>query len=124
MPHEILPTTFERNDERGVFREILNKGRWEALIAGRMNPQAVIGNHFHKKTVIFFHIANGAARIKTINVETGKRDDFLLHTGQGVVLPVNESHAIRFLEESDFIMLKSLKYDPADPDTFDFPVED
>lgn len=124
MPHEILPTTFERNDERGLFREILNNGHWEALITGRMNPQAVIGNHFHKRTVIFFHIANGAASIKTINVTTGKKDDFSLHSGQGVILPVNESHAIRFLEESDFIMLKSVKYDPTDPDTFDFPVED
>jgi quercetin dioxygenase-like cupin family protein len=124
MPHKILPTTFERNDQRGVFREILNEGQWEALIAGRMNPQAIIGNHYHKKTVIFFHISKGAASIKTINIDTGGRDDFLLHSGQGVILPTNESHAIRFLEESDFIMLKSVKYDPADPDTFEFPVED
>jgi quercetin dioxygenase-like cupin family protein len=124
MPHEILPTSFERNDERGVFREILNTGHWESLIAGRMNPQAVIGNHFHKKTVIFFHISQGSARIRTIDVKTGERDDFSLRSGQGVILRTNESHAIRFLEESDFIMLKSVKYDPADPDTFDFPVED
>ncbi|MBI4965823.1 MAG: hypothetical protein HY913_21275 [Desulfomonile tiedjei] len=124
MPHEVQPATFERNDERGLFREILNEGQWEALIAGRMNPQAVIGNHYHKKTVIFFHISNGAARIKTINVDTGAKDDFLVQSGQGVILPTNESHAIRFLEESDFLMLKSVKYDPADPDTFDFPVED
>jgi len=124
MSHEILPSSFERNDERGVFREILNQGHWEALIAGRMNPQAVIGNHFHKNTVIFFHISNGAARIKTINVATGEKDDFALHSGQGVILAVNESHAIRFLEESDFIMLKSVKYDPTDPDTFVFPIED
>ncbi len=124
MPHEILPVTFERNDERGLFREILNKGHWQALISGRMNPQAVIGNHFHKRTVIFFHIAKGAASVKTIDVKTGKKEDFMLHSGQGVILPVNESHAILFLEESEFIMLKSMKYDPADPDTFDFPVED
>lgn len=124
MPHKILLTIFERNDQRGVFREILNEGQWEALIAGRMNPQAVIGNHYHKKTIIFFHISKGTASINTINVDTGRRDDFLLHSGQGVILPTHESHAIRFLEESDFIMLKSVKYDPADPDTFDFPIED
>ena len=124
MPHEVLPTNFERNDERGLFREILNDGRWESLIAGRMNPRAVIGNHYHKKTVIFFHISNGSARIKTININTGSKDDFLLRSGQGVILHTNESHAIIFLEESDFLMLKSVKYDPSDPDTFDFPIED
>jgi len=124
MSHEILPTTFERKDERGVFREILNEGQWEALISGSMNPQAVIGNHYHKKTDIFFHISKGSARIKTINIDTRSRDEFLLQSGQGVILPVNESHAIRFLEQSDFIMLKSLKYDSADPDTFNFPVEE
>jgi quercetin dioxygenase-like cupin family protein len=124
MPHEILAPAFERNDERGLFREILNQGKWEALITGRMNPGAVIGNHYHKKTHIFFHLSTGSTRIRTIQIGTGEMEDFLLRGGQGIMLPTNESHAIRFLEESEFLMLKSLKYDPSDPDTFDFPVED
>jgi len=66
----------------------------------------------------------GAARIKTINVKTGDRDDFLLRANQGVVLPVNESHAICFLEDVDFIMLKSRRFDAADPDTFTFSVSE
>ena len=124
MPHEILAPGFERNDERGLFREILNQGKWGSLITGRMNPGAVIGNHYHKKTLIFFHLSTGSTRIRTIQIGTGEKEDFLLRGGQGVMLPTNESHAIRFLEESEFLMLKSLKYDPSDPDTFDFPVED
>jgi hypothetical protein len=47
-----------------------------------------------------------------------------LRAGQGVILNTNESHAIRFIEESDFVMLKSLRYNPADPDTYQFPVKD
>jgi len=124
MSHESLKPTFDRNDDRGFFQEILNDGHWENLIRGRMKPDAVIGNHYHKRTTIFFYLTRGSARIRTVNVEDGSRDDFLLHENRGVLLKVNESHAIRFLEESEFIMLKSLRYDSADPDTYSFPVED
>ncbi|MGO9566443.1 MAG: cupin domain-containing protein [Desulfomonilaceae bacterium] len=124
MGHEILTPSFERTDDRGIFREVLNDGNWEALICGRMNPDAVIGNHYHKKTTIFFYLTSGLARVTTIHVETEDKDAFLLHSGQGVKLNTNESHAIRFIEESDFVMLKSLRYNPADPDTYHFPVKD
>lgn len=124
MSHTILPPSFDRVDDRGTFQEVLNGGHWEALIRGRMNPDAVMGNHYHKKTLIFFYLTSGAVNIKTVHVETGTRDEFQLQTGQGVMLQTHESHVIRFLEESEFIMLKSLRYDAGDPDTFSFPVED
>ncbi|MEI7450652.1 MAG: hypothetical protein WCJ75_13610 [Desulfomonile sp.] len=122
MSHEILPPTFERNDERGLFQEVLNSGKWEALICGRMKPQTIIGNHYHNKTVVFIYLTEGSARIKTVHVETDDREEFLLKSGQGVVLRTQEAHAIRFVEESAFVMLKSIPYDPADPDTFHFIV--
>lgn len=120
--HELLSPSFERNDERGLFREVLNEGQWEALICGRMKAGAVLGNHYHMRTMVFFYLTSGAASIKTIHIETGERDQFTLQANQGVFLRTNESHAIYFLKESDFVMLKSHRYDPADPDTFHFPV--
>ena len=124
MSHEILQPSYVRNDARGTFREVLNDGHWQALLSGRMKTDAILGNHYHKKTVIFLCLTHGTALIKTVNVATGEKDTFQLSGGQGVMLAVNESHLIRFLEESEFIMLKSLPYDAADPDTFHFPVED
>jgi dTDP-4-dehydrorhamnose 3,5-epimerase-like enzyme len=124
MSHEILSPGFERTDERGLFQEVLNDGQWEALLCGSMNANAVIGNHYHKKTVIFIYLTRGSARISTINVETSERDEFSLTANQGVLLHVNESHAINFLEDSEFVMLKSMHYDPNDPDTYPFPVKD
>lgn len=124
MSHDKISPSFERTDDRGLFQEILNDGHWENLIRGRMNPGAVIGNHYHKKTVVFFYLTRGSAQVKTVHVNTGAREDFPLQANQGILLKVNESHAIRFQEESEFIMLKSLRYDPADPDTYGFPVED
>ncbi len=124
MSHDIIVPSFERTDERGNFQEVLNEGRWEALIRGSMKPNAVMGNHYHKHTVIFFYLLAGSARIKTVNVETGETDEFQLKSGEGVILRIKESHAIRFLKESEFIMLKSHKYDSDDPDTYRFPIED
>lgn len=124
MPHEILRPSFERKDERGIFQEVLNSGTWEALICGRMNPQAVMGNHYHKKTIVFLYLTRGSVRIKTVGVETGLVDEFELKTGEGVMLTTGEAHAIQFLQESDFVILKSAKYDPDDPDTFVLQVQD
>lgn len=124
MAHEILTPVYERRDDRGAFLEVLNSGRWESLICGRMNPGSVIGNHYHKRTEVFLYLAAGRAAIRTVHVETGDSDDFRLHSGQGVLLPPGESHGIRFLEESEIVMLKSHRYDEADPDIFPFPVQD
>jgi len=124
MSHKVIAPAFERNDGRGLFQEVLNEGSWESLVRGRMKPGAVMGNHYHKHTVIFFYIVRGEARITTVNVETGEKDRFVLESGRGVMLMTNESHAINFTEESEFILLKSLRYCPEDPDTYHYPVED
>lgn len=124
MLHELVTPSFDRKDDRGTFQEVLNGGHWEALIRGTMKPGAVMGNHYHRKTAIFLYLISGATQIKTVHVDTGVKDQFLLTAGHGVVLGTDESHAIRFLEDSEFIMLKSHKYDPEDPDTFVYPVED
>jgi hypothetical protein len=105
-----------------VFREALNQGKWESLLTGVMNPGAALGNHYHKKTVVFLYLTRGAAVINTVHVETGKTDSFELRAPAGVILNTFESHVIKFVEESEFIMLKSSAYDPSDPDTYHYPV--
>ena len=124
MAKNIVEPGFVRTDERGSFVEILNEGHWENLICGRMNPGAVLGHHYHRKTTIFFFLQSGSARIRLIHVETRQTKEVSLKANQGIVLETNESHAIRFIESSDFLMLKSRRYDPEDPDTISYPVPD
>jgi dTDP-4-dehydrorhamnose 3,5-epimerase-like enzyme len=124
MPHVILGPTHQRRDERGELREIVNGFPAKALLAGRMNAGAVMGNHYHRRTRVFFFLQSGSADIRTVHAETGARDAFKLAAEQGVVLEPNESHAISFSAESEWLMLKSEAYDPADPDTYPFPVAD
>jgi dTDP-4-dehydrorhamnose 3,5-epimerase-like enzyme len=122
MSHQLFAPEYERKDERGLFQEVLTKGQWESLIRGSMRKGAVIGNHYHKITTIFLFLAAGSVNIRTVNVETGERDQFLLEGGRGTYLVPNESHAIEFLEDSEIIMLKTHRYDPESPDTFEYPV--
>jgi quercetin dioxygenase-like cupin family protein len=122
LPHEIVSPGFERRDGRGVFREVLNGFEARTFVCGQMKTGAVLGNHYHKRTRVFFYVTRGAARVETIHVETGERDSFGLSENQGCYFEVNESHAVRFLQDSEFVMLKSLAYDKADPDTYDYPV--
>ena len=123
MRHQVLTPAFRREDERGLFVEGLNDGRWESLLFGSMRRGAVLGNHYHKKTEIFFCLITGRAEVAIVQVDTNERERLTLGPEQGVRLAVKESHAIHFLEASEFIMLKSLRYDPADPDTFPHTVD-
>ena len=122
MAHRVLRPSFERRDSRGVFREILSGFPAGTVVSGKMGAGAVMGNHYHRRTRIFFHLLSGRAGVRTVDVETGTRDKFLLDENEGVFLEPGESHAIRFLVDSEFLMLKSLPYDSQDPDTFAHPV--
>ncbi len=123
MNHNLLTPSFTRSDQRGTLTEVLNDGHWESLLTGSMTPGAVMGNHYHNETLVFFFLVQGVAAVRTVNVATQARDSFMLTSGQGVILHTGESHVIEFVQPSDFIMLKSLRYDPANPDTFHYPVD-
>lgn len=124
MTHEVVGPRFERKDDRGVFREILSGFPAGTVVCGRMVAGAVMGNHYHRRTRIFFYLLAGRARVRTVDVDSGRTDGFELAENDGVLLEPGESHAIRFLADSDFLMLKSLPYDEKDPDTFAHPVPD
>src|SRR5437870_13894486 len=124
MPHEILPPRFERRDDRGVFREVLTGFPAGTVVCGRMNAGAVMGNHYHRRTRVFFYLFAGEADVRTVDVETGAKEKFRLEANRGVYFEPGESHAIQFGVDSEFLMVKSLPYDPADPDTIAFVVPD
>jgi len=122
MKHEVHGPRFERRDSRGIFREILSGFPAGTVACGNMGAGAVMGNHYHRRTRVFFYLLSGRAGVRTVDIETGAPDRFLLAENQGVLLEPGQAHAIRFLVDSEFLLLKSLPYDPHDPDTFAHPV--
>lgn len=122
MRHAVVTPGLSRKDERGLFTEIIAGFPAKALLSGRMKAGAVMGNHYHERTRVFFYVEDGAVEVRTVDVATGSRDRFTLSAGQGVVLEPGESHAIRFTVESSWLMLKSEAHDPDNPDTVSHPV--
>ncbi len=122
MAHPVLRLAYERNDERGVLRELLTDGTWETILTGEMRAGAVMGNHYHRLTQVYFYLLSGGARIRTIGVDNGERDDFALAANEAVLLKSGESHSITFLQDSQFILLKSRRYDPNNSDTYAYAV--
>jgi dTDP-4-dehydrorhamnose 3,5-epimerase-like enzyme len=122
MTHEIIVPSFQRRDARGLFQEVLNTGSWQSVISGAMNAGAVLGQHYHRHTEVFFFLFSGSVSIRTVHVETGAWEQFTLQANQGVLLRTWESHAITFSEPGEFLLLKSRRYDAADPDTYAWPV--
>jgi quercetin dioxygenase-like cupin family protein len=116
--------TFKRVDDRGTLVEVVNAGPWETVITGTMRPGAVLGNHYHKLTRMFFYLVQGEARVDVVDVASGTRWSRRVAAGEGLYLECGEAHAIRFSRESNYLLLKARRFSPTDADTFAFLVED
>ncbi len=121
--HEILKPSFVRLDERGEFCELLNTGQWESLVYGAMQQGAVLGNHYHKETRIFFMLLSGRVTVSIINVDTYERDKLVLERHEGCYFEPHESHKIIFEADGSFVFMKDKQYNPQEPDTYPYPVE-
>ncbi len=113
---------FIRNDKRGTFVEVINSKTWESIIFGEMKRGAVMGNHYHKKTTVFFYLISGSAQVNIINVITKKTKSVKLAQNEGIILSPDHSHSILYITDSSFIMGKSQKYNKENPDTYSFEV--
>jgi quercetin dioxygenase-like cupin family protein len=124
MDHPVTKPVFRREDQRGVLIEAINTGSWGAMLIGDMRAGSVVGNHYHEVTSVYVFLVDGLARVELRDVKTGGRSGYDLAAGHGTLLGPGVSHAIRFLEPSRYVMLKSRPYHPDDPDTFHLMVED
>ncbi|MDA1196506.1 MAG: hypothetical protein O2779_00915 [Nanoarchaeota archaeon] len=112
---EKVKPSFTRKDERGLFQEVLNGGNWKVLLQGHMKPDAIMGNHFHKKTDIFFFLPSGKADVYLEHSDTGEKEECKLVAQEGIHISRLVSHAIKYTAESTFILLKT-NFDADDED--------
>jgi len=120
---EVKEPTFIRRDERGLFVEVVNEGPWETVIHGSMRKGAHLGNHYHRECRAFFYLLSGRAEVKIRLIFNEESVTTELGCMEGVVLRPYETHMIRFLEDSDFLLLKSYRYRDEEPDIFPYDVE-
>ena len=119
MNHPVFKPSFARTDARGVFHEIRNGDEiWKSVNLGEMRQGAVLGNHYHTTSRLFFFMLSGKVRIDFLHAKTGERDTIELNPLEGVYLEPYESHAILFLDSGRFMLLKSEAFDPKKPDIY------
>lgn len=117
--------SYERNDKRGIFREYLNSDSpWRSINQGVMKKNSILGNHYHKKTKSAFFILSGSASfiIKDIR-KKNQAKKFVIKNGEGVLILPYETHAIKFLEKSTFLLAKSNKFNSKDKDLYEAKLE-
>lgn len=118
----ILHPGFERVDRRGILREVLSGGRWTTLLWGEMKAGAILGNHYHRRTDIFFFMERGRARVRTVTPGSGRSREFVVTAQQGMFLPAGLAHAIQFKRLSTFLLLKSRPHQDRRSDVVLYPV--
>ncbi len=122
---EKIKHIFERRDDRGVFKEYLNGPEgWKSINGGTMAAGAILGNHYHKNCRAAFFVLAGKAQIwyKNIQAAEAATEDFWLEAGEGCIFEPYETHAVRFGEESSFLLLKNEIFNSTDQDIYPAPL--
>ena len=90
-------------DKRGVIIDLLQKKKINAITFITQKKGKVRGNHFHKKTIQWNYLIKG--KIKIVTKKRNRRgQEMILSRGDLVVTYSNESHAIKAIEYSEYLV--------------------
>lgn len=113
-----VPPSFVRRDDRGLFVEVVNEGPWETVIHGSMKAGKAMGDHYHRENKAFFFLTSGSAEVKIRHLIDDSQQRLVLKAGEGIYFLPFEVHTITYLEDADFLLLKSYRYQADKPDIF------
>lgn len=111
---------YRREDDRGIFEEIINFGNWQSLTMGTMKKGAEMGHHYHNHTIVYFFIIAGKALIKTLNIKTKEKKEFILSSNEGYIFLPEEVRIIHYAQETRFLLMKSHRYNHENPDIIEY----
>ncbi len=90
-------------DKRGVIMDLLEKKTINAITLITQKKGVVRGNHYHKKTIQWNYLLKGKLELFTKKKNKKQRKIVILE-GDLVETSKNESHAIRALKDSKFLV--------------------
>ena len=98
-----IKTKINYRDRRGVIIDLLEKKKINAITFITQNKGKVRGNHFHKKTIQWNYLIRG--KIKIITKKKNRRiKEKIMLKGDLVVTSANESHAIKAIKYSEYLV--------------------
>ena len=90
-------------DKRGVIMDLLEKKKINAITYITQKKGMVRGNHFHKKTTQWNYLIKGKIKIVCKKKNKGRKK-IILSKGDLVVTSANESHAIKAIRYSEYLI--------------------
>ena len=98
-----IKTKINFKDERGLIIDLLEKKNINAITYITQNKGKVRGNHFHKKTIQWYYLLKGMIK-KVTKKKDEKIKEMILSKGDLVVTDINESHAIKAIKNSEYLV--------------------
>lgn len=90
-------------DNRGFIKDLLENKKINAITLISQKKGKIRGNHYHKKTIQWNYLISGKIIIYAkINNKILRKK--ILNAGDLVVTEKNESHAIKALKDSEFLV--------------------
>lgn len=113
-------------DERGSLFEIIRddeiKEQIKQVYFSISKPNAIRGNHFHKRKIEWFSVVKGKGMITLKNSINHKTEKYTLSGDKPSIVKVEPgiSHVIKNIGEDDMylIVVANEVFDPLDQDTF------
>ena len=98
-----IKTKINFKDNRGIIMDLLEKKNINAITLITQKKGKVRGNHYHKKTIQWNYLLSGKIIIYAKKKGQGIKKK-ILNKGDLVVTLKNESHAIKALKNSEFLV--------------------
>ena len=98
-----MKNKINHQDKRGVKIDLLEKKKINAITFITQKKGKVRGNHFHKKTIQWNYLIKGKIKLITKKKNRGVKEMILLK-GDLVVASSNESHAIKAIQYSEYLV--------------------
>ena len=98
-----IKTKINHRDSRGVIIDLLEKKKINAITYITQKKGKIRGNHFHKKTIQWNYLIKGRIKVVTKKRNTSVKE-MILSSGDLVVTSSNESHAIKAIEYSEYLV--------------------
>jgi dTDP-4-dehydrorhamnose 3,5-epimerase len=115
-------------DKRGSLKKIIMKSQLkenekiEEVYLLYSEKGSIRGNHYHKKTLEYFVVVSGKAKVALKNLNTGTLEELYISAEDNVILKVPPLvvHAFKNEEAQPLIMIaiSSKEYNKLDTDTF------
>ncbi|MCW2279260.1 WxcM-like domain-containing protein [Heliophilum fasciatum] len=115
-------------DKRGSLKKIVMKSQLhenehiEEVYVLYSEKESVRGNHYHKKTIEFFTVVSGIAKVALQNLTTGEKEERSISASDNLVMKVPPYVVHGFKNEGDqpliILALSSKEYNRLDTDTF------